>query len=313
MKKVLLVFSYKKNKLGDYDSLTNVLNADKEERGYEFIRGALKEFEYTVTDGELKVIDLMNNRDIANYDLIFFRMWFKEYERATAAAAYLEKKGVPFFDPEVYNYRAFSKLTETSLMATAGIPVPDTLFATPKNILKAFTEDRANISFPIILKSVKGIKGNDNYLVKDLAELKKTIEDNPDIDFIAQEYIPNDSDYRLWVVGDKVRFAMRRVRDENSGSHLNNTSKGAIADLVDVDSVDEEIKKQAVLAAQRMKRGFTGVDVIIDKDTGKHYFLELNNQPEILGVHIDDKLEALHEYIAEEINAPAVTGKQIKD
>lgn len=296
-----MLFSYKKNKLGDYDELVGALNKDKMQWGHEFVRGALKEFEFTVTNGEPRILDLFSGRDIAEYDLVFFRMWVKEYERATAAAAYLDYKKVPFFDAEVYNYRAFSKLTETFLMATEGVPVPDTFYAKSSNLLKAFKEGRPNISFPLILKSIKGLKGNDNYLVPDYESLENIIDQNPEVDFMAQEYIPNDSDYRLWVVGDRVRFVMRRVRAKDSSSHLNNTSQGASAEKVDLEELDGELLEQAVAAAKRMRRGFTGVDVVVNKDTGQHYFLEVNNQPEILSVYIDEKLSALHEYVSEEI------------
>lgn len=296
MKKVLFLFSYKKNKLADYDDLLNELRKTPA-RKYDPQRGALKELEFKILDNKPSIYEPLSGRDLADNDLVFFRMWLKEVERATASAIYLRSKGVKFFDEDVYSHRALSKLTETFMMATSGLPVPNTFFSRPERIVEKL-KNNSDFKFPLIVKNIRGLKGEDNYLVKDHKELVKILEGNPEIDFMVQDFIPNDFDYRFWVLGDKVKLVIKRSR-QDKGSHLNNISQGAQAELVDAESIEPSLLKEVVMASQIMKRNFTGVDVIVDNQTGKHYFLEVNNIPEVISVFVDEKMEVLNGYLNE--------------
>ena len=299
LKTVLVLFSFKKNKIADYEDVIRKLNERAPEYGYKVVRGATKELEFSIIDNKPSVFETLTGQDLANFDLVFYRMWQKEFERATSAAIYLKSKGVPFFDEDVYNYRAFSKLTETFLMVTSGVPVPNSYFSTAKNTIKSFKENPP-IDFPLIVKNIRGLKGKDNYLVHSNEELEKVLENNSEIDFVVQEFIPNNCDYRFLVLGDKVKLIIKRSRLDDS-SHLNNTSQGAGAELVPIENFDKQIINDVLKASKVMKRDFTGVDVIINKETGKHYLLEVNNVPEIISVFIEEKVTSIHEYIAERL------------
>lgn len=301
---VLILFSYASNKLGDYDSWLSKINERAADFGYKAARGALKELEFSITNNQPSVYDGMNKCDLASYDLVYYRMWHKEFERATAAAMYLQTKAVPFFDNDAYSDRAFSKLTENFLFVTSGIPVVDSFFSTPKRVIERF-KMQPPFQFPIIVKSINGLKGRNNHLVSSLKELQAvfaTSPTNPDISFIVQRFVPNDCDYRFLTLGDEIKLIIRRTR-QNTITHVNNTSQGAKADLMKLEDFSEEIRQDALRAARVTRRDFSGVDVIIDKDTGCHYILEVNSVPEVASVFIEEKLDAFHSYIASRIRA----------
>ncbi len=290
---VLILFSYKGNKVADYDDLANEL-AQYSGGAYKFLRGAHKEMQYKIVNNKMSIFDSMNKRDVATYDLVFFRMWEREYERATATAAYLKSKKIPFFEDEVYNYRAFTKLTEVTNMVLAGLPVPDTYFSINEHTLVTMKNSK-EFGYPLIVKPARGLKGRNNFLVKDHKELSQVLIDYPEVEFMVQNFIPNDCDYRLLVMGDKVELAIRRTR---SSGHVNNTSQGAEGEVVPLSEFDPIILEQAVTATKIHKRDLAGVDVIINKQTGAHAFLEVNKVPQLAtGVCVEDKIKALDRYI----------------
>lgn len=290
---VLILFSYKGNKIADYDDLANAL-ADYSDGDYRLIRGAHKEMQYKIVDNKMSIFDSMNRRDLSSYDLVFFRMWENQFERATASATYLAAHKVPFFEEEVNNYRSFTKLTALTNMVLAGLPVPDTFFSKNKHILDTMKTSK-EFRYPLIVKPIFGLKGRNNYLVNDYHELEKVLRDQPEIEFMIENFVPNDCDYRLLVMGDKVELIIRRTRQSG---HVNNSSQGAEGEVVPFSEFDKSILDQAVKATKIHKRELAGVDVIINKETGEHVFLEVNKVPQIAsGVCVEDKVKALDRYI----------------
>ncbi len=303
MKKVLVLFSYRqpKHDSPNYDGFVNTLNKQSPKYGYQADYAALDNLEFKIVNGQARVFEPRTKKDLAGYDLVFFRMWKKEFERATAAAIYLKKMGVAFIDAEVYSSRAFTKLVGYLLMWSAGIPIPDTFLGPHSAIIKTAKAGQ-EFKFPLILKAVDAKKGNSNFLVKNIPELTGYLNDNPELDFVLQNYIPNDGDYRVLVAGNKVGLVIKREAAANS--HLNNTSAGAAARLVNNDDLSEVALADAIKSSQVRKRDLSGVDVIIDKNTGKHYILEVNKVPQIItGACVEDKIKAFHEFMQNKLES----------
>jgi hypothetical protein len=139
--------------------------------------------------------------------------------------------------------------------------------------------------FPIIAKATGGTRGGDNYLVESLDQLEKILA-SQNRQFIIQEYIPNNCDYRYFIA-DRLRGVIKR--SSSGESHLNNTSKGGAAELVDINSIDPILKKQAVQASLIFNRNVAGVDIMHSEIDGKPYFLEVNRAPQIEGASFEDE------------------------
>jgi glutathione synthase/RimK-type ligase-like ATP-grasp enzyme len=150
------------------------------------------------------------------------------------------------------------------------------------------------LSCPFILKNPFASRGKQNYLVESISSLNTIINQEKDVPFLAQRWVPNDGDFRLIVVNHKVRLAIKRT--STAGSHLNNTSQGGSAELVELGSLDSQMLNDAEQLSKLINRQVTGVDMIVDKQTGTPYFLEANNMPQLsTGAFVKEKSQVLLE------------------
>lgn len=304
MKNVLILFSYAKNKIRPNYEDTMVKIQDQAQGKYNVYRGAVKELEFSIKSGEISIYDPLNKRELDSYDLVFFRLWQREHERATATAIYLNSKNVAFFDSEPLNGLSLTKLTDSVKLATNNVPVPDTYFSSPKRTAKLI--DLKNfLAYPLIVKDVNGTRGNNNHLVNTKEEALNIVQSEPGINFMLQQYVPNDCDYRFVVADSRIALVIRRSRDVDA-THLNNTSAGAAGQLVDIDEFSTAIQSDVIKSAKLHNRQFCGVDVIIDKDSGNHYILEVNAAPDlVVGAAIGNKVKALDSLIQKKLKEAA--------
>lgn len=163
-------------------------------------------------------------------------------------------------------------------------PALPTMYAMNKHNLI----DRAGVvyGYPYILKTNIGSYGDSNYVINDKQQALRIITDEPNVDFLAQAYCPNNRDYRVLMVGDE-KLVFERVG--GTDTHLNNTSKGGIATKVD-DAIPPDLLAKASKIARSLGLIIAGVDIIPHQKTGKLYFLEINSQPQMTtGVLLDEK------------------------
>lgn len=251
-----------------------------------------------VLDGKsLQVYIAETGEDIAAFDFIWLRGRFVPTMNDIALVGeYLERKAANYAN-ESYAYRGpYGKLAQMHALAAIGLPYPKTVHATGERAAGAFTK---HLSFPMIVKNNHGGHGDKNYLVADRQSLERILKDDADTAFVAQEFIPNDADYRILVAGGK-QLIIKRQGSPNS--HLNNTSKGAIATLVPEADFPADVLAEARTFAHAMHYEISGVDVMFSSETGTHYFLEANSQPQIIsGAFIDKKNALLAEYLKEKL------------
>lgn len=136
------------------------------------------------------------------------------------------------------------------------------------------------LKYPFIMKPNLGSKGESIFLIKSSADLNKFNVDDLK-DYIVQNFIENDGDYRVLVLGGKPLGIIKRVA--RKGSFLNNISQGGTA--VMEFNVDLRIKlgQAAANVGSYFDLSFCGIDFIIDKKTQEIYFLELNTTPQWQG------------------------------
>ena len=175
-------------------------------------------------------------------------------------------------------------------LSQAGLPVPKSVYGSLKFLVSKVKEE---FDFPLIIKGSKGdrrrqvfklFKDKDfNGKVKELKEIEKNGENK----YMLQEYIVNNEDYRVMVVGDKVLGVMRRKTGENS--RLKNIFEKA--------DLPNEIKKLAVRAAKVCGIVIAGVDVVFrDGDFKKPLIFEVNKTPnysrfvEVTGVNVASEI-----------------------
>lgn len=153
------------------------------------------------------------------------------------------------------------------------------------NVISA-KELSSKIDYPSILKVNAlglGKQGRGVFKVNTPDEFIDTVTDYKDIAnrFILREFIPNDGDIRVFIVGYKAVGAMKRT--PKNGDFRSNISQGGYGELYDLKS-NPLIKNLAEKAAKLRRAEIAGVDIMIHAITKKPYILEINHGPQFIGI-----------------------------
>lgn len=283
--KVLLLFSNSTIRSGRAfpDDLKDLLQKAADEKGekLEFFVGYARSLSYLISNERVKIRDHRNKRNLEDYDFVYFRKAGSAMQQMQTVAYYLHDRGVPFWDQELLRANSRNKLTQMIMLERKGLPIAPTLFCRNRaRLLRLVTKTYADMfPFPLILKATGGSRGDANYLIHSQEELIEKVKTEAHRSFIVQKFIPNDGDYRFFIAGGVLKGIIGRKPVE--GSHLSNTSMGAQAEILPVDQFGRIVAAQATQAAQVFGRNVAGVDIMFDKNTGEHYFLEVNRAPQI--------------------------------
>lgn len=294
MKKVLVIIAGKEINSSTWSGFFNSVKTqllDDIAASYTF----LDDIVFDISNAKSVILDAKTGDDIASNDLVIIRNVGKWSDAGITLAQYLKSKGVSFTDAYLGDSMGSGKLACSMLRVVNNLPIPRTVYANNSDRLLEYIK-RSDLAFPMIFKDNNGKKGRDNYLVKSLAEIQDIKQDHPNIHFIAQEFIPNDGDYRILVMGGKISLVIKRTADGKS--HLNNTSQGGSAKIELQDLFSKGIKAEIIKAAEVEKLEVAGVDLIIDRVSGRHYFLEVNRAPQLsTGSFVDEKSTAYADLI----------------
>jgi len=152
-----------------------------------------------------------------------------------------------------------SKVKTTALLQSLGIRSPKTLFTASRDLAVKFLLDHQRV----VYKPVYGYDGNG-------IRLLTTPDELPEGPFYLQEYVPNDHDYRVFVIdGEAVGAIIRK-----SSSLAHNIHQGGIGMACEV---TPEMNEIAGSAAEAVGVDYGGVDLLEDK--GGYTVLEVNGTP----------------------------------
>ena len=288
MKKILII----NRKVEIEDSIAELKRVAEETGEIQVSTGCFSDINLLI-DGENTCIkNEKTGEDLADFDkiLCITTAPFERRHIFNAYGCYCRKKGVIMADDTFAN--ASGKLYEMWRCWEHDVVVPKTAYGTKEFLGKCLVENFGGIG---VFKSIRGTKGQDNYLVHSPEEISKIVDDNPDIEFILQEFIPNDGDYRIVTLGFEPYMAI--YRSSGGKDHRNNTSLGGSAKIIPLEEVDPEILEMSRMAAKATNKRFAGVDVITHRDTGKNYILEVNHTPQVVtGAFIEEKYKVLRYY-----------------
>lgn len=262
----------------------------------------------------------LRGKDVNDYDVLFFRTTGKHWEEVdliinSIVGGQGDTKGGPIVvDPLVrYGKPSYAcKAWQMLKLKEAGIDVPksvygslwylyevmarnsdskERVFSTGEAARQAQSQEKIlegeyKFSFPIILKGSGGDRGTRVFKADNLKQMEKlvrklrTSETKEGKRYMIQEYIENDGDYRVLVLGEKVLGVMKRA-SANKKEFRNNYSAGG---TVVVAELPEEIKQLAVKAAKVCGLAVAGVDVAFrDFDMKKPVIWEVNKGPQFNG------------------------------
>lgn len=292
-KKALLLFTKKSvdSSLAYPVDLARLLN---ENGDLEVASALFEDLLFSIDEQNAGIYDTANNRSLTEYSVVYFRYWGDAQGLALAAARFCKMKNIPFVDSEVFRQGSFNKITQYMNLHEAGVPFPKTLVGPADALLTQYKDH--GFSFPLILKSASGTRGQDNFLVQNEHDMRDVLQKNGHLTFVLQTFLPNDGDYRVVVMGSQVVLAIKRTA--SSDTHLNNTSQGGLATIVPVTSLPEAVRELSVRAATFFGRQIAGVDMVQSSADGRWYCFEVNRSPQIEHASFEkEKAAALATYL----------------
>lgn len=295
MKRILALIA---ERVGEHDKnwgLFHDLLSSEMAGSAEVTMGELKTLVFETSDQGARIYDPVYGFDMSEFDLVVFKSIRQQYGRIAACASYLQEKSIPYVDTRVQP-GAWTKYSAQAMHHAAGLPVIPAVFSSTECLIGCIEDDRLPFSYPIIIKDVNGNKGKFNFIARNPSEAVAILSSHMDIEFMLQKFIPNNGDYRCLVLGGEMKMAfLRKAKD---GSHLNNTSMGAQAELVEVTSFSKEILNDVIRAATTEQLEVAGVDLIIDRETNRHYIIEVNGSPQMAtGALPDQKMAHYGKYL----------------
>ncbi len=248
--------------------------------------------------GGNKITLIDSGRDVASFDFIYFKTSARFQDIAASIARYAKNRRIPFIDTALLNYPATSKLYQYVILTDHKFSVPKSMLFFPERLAGSYEMIKDAVGLPFVLKDIHGNKGEHNYLVKDETSFKKACKKTKKagVMCIAQGFVPNDCDYRVLVMGRKVRLVIKR--NGTKKSHLNNTSKGATSELIGLKDLPMTVQKDSIAMAGLLDREVAGVDMVKDKMTNVWYCLEVNDGPQLAsGSFVEEKHATVADYL----------------
>lgn len=252
-----------------------------------------------VLDGERI---LYKGEDLKDFDVFYFRAVGSELEWSKLLDLYAKKQGIPVVDEYLRTQgplRRFKSVMGWQLLE-AGVSYPKTVMVESFEELREEVKQRFEPATPqaaqaggqVIVKLSKGGRhGMGTFWVRkgeDMEELEATLKQRTTPQtaqaggqgargILVQEFIENDGDYRLFLVGYKVVGGFKRkVKEEKL---VLNKSVGRSEELAEI---PEDIVAEAERAVRAVEVEVAGVDLIRNTKTGKVYVVEVNEAPEFM-------------------------------
>lgn len=191
---------------------------------------------------------LQDGRRLQDYNLIYLIVGARLWEWYTAAG-FVNKKyktvivNRKAIDPDYHFFLSpaidYLRLFENSLP----FPKSSILFSST-----AVDKVAKEFAFPLILKTSQGHRGEGVYKVENIADLKIKIDEITQNmkSCVIREFIPNDGDIRVFVVGYHAIGGM--VRTPKEGEFRSNISQGGAGSVFNLEK-NTEIRKLAEKAS----------------------------------------------------------------
>lgn len=238
-------------------------------------KGSLYNVQFRFKNNKIQL--LHNGKDLRDFSLIWLSSFCWDTRDLTyAVKLYLEH----FKTPCTYVEESTSKITDQVKFVLNNVSVPDTFFVHTCKIAKYIKEIESVCSYPLIIKDTKGARGKNSVLVKTRDELLAKFSELPRHKmYFFQKFVPNEYDWGVLVANGKIVAAEKSY--PSTDEFRNNACNGATEVFVEIEDIPEEIQKMALKAVETLDLSWARADIVIDKNTGSPYVLEVNRCPGI--------------------------------
>lgn len=223
-----------------------------------------------------------NNKKIKGCNVLIPRLDFTQgIDLEISLIKQFQLMGIPVLNKYLSISYAKNKLRTLQILTQKNIPVPDTLVVRRLEYIDEAIQKLGG--YPVIIKSPFGTEGREVAII----ESRRSLHSALDIIWgklrsgiiLIQEYIEEaqGSDYRAFVVGDKVVAAMKRTA--KAGEFRSNLSLGGNAEPVILSTQEE---KMAIKATKALGLDICGVDLLRTKKGP--VIVEMNANPGLEGI-----------------------------
>jgi RimK family alpha-L-glutamate ligase len=241
---------------------------------------------------------LVNNIKIEEFSYVAIGLTEKHKHISPIVKQYLLNKNIPFI---FYGHKPDhidSKSFEIYNLSSNNTPIIPSLISRDQNTITDFINQYPK-SF--ITKPINGKQGREILQHSSLESILDAINKS-EIPLIIQPMIPNDGDYRVWILKDKVIGVIKR-RPSTEGEFRSNISLGGSAQVA---SLPDDVLDMAIRSTQILDLDMAGVDIIQDTGTKKYYIMEVNAAPQFNGFMSTTGInlfEVITKYIVKEIES----------
>ncbi|MEI7425389.1 MAG: ATP-grasp domain-containing protein [Candidatus Moraniibacteriota bacterium] len=295
---MLLILRSKKRILKKVKKFNELISHHLKNAGVDFSFASFEDIEIFMETGKINL--LIDDKPLQNWKTIYPRK-VGEYRILAFILANLSKKNkLIFIDRFLENSSSTTKIVQMFQFAQNKIPIPKTYYTTTYS-RKQLSSAVKFLGLPVVIKKCNTSQGSGVFLAKTVSELNKSIKallkskNNGSI--FLQEFIPNDFEYRIFVTGNKIGAAEKKIRTK-AGEFRNNVHLGAREEFVKISDVKKNILKIALKASHISNIQVSGVDIV--EANGRIVVFEANSCP---GLTFDEKispeLKSLANYLEE--------------
>lgn len=178
-------------------------------------------------------------------------------------------------------------------LQSVGLPTPRTSLVQDSDSIDNSLE-KIGGKFPVIVKTLSGAGGVGVSIINSYESLVSTLQTMwkiSNVEVLLQEKVETDYDIRIQVLTKKfnhyknnpdnvIILGYMRRNKVNKDFRTNHSLGGSVEKI----EITEEQRELAIKAASTIGCHWCGVDIIVDKKTGKNYIIEVNTSPGTKGL-----------------------------
>lgn len=229
--------------------------------------------EVNIFTSQQQTIVSVKEKNILEYDLVYFRTVGKYVEQQILIAHYCVQNGIDVYDPIFRSPFAWvkGKAMEYLIFSEHKLPVIKSFFSSRETFLSI----EEKIQYPCIVKKSDASKGDGVFRCNTREEVFDLF-DKYHMHLLFQEYVENSGDIRVLVIGNEVVASIER-RAGTPEEFRNNISRGGTAH--DHTPSSEEVAI-AVQATHSLQYSIAGVDLVYDAQAKLWKIFEVNKAPQ---------------------------------
>lgn len=220
----------------------------------------------------IKTWEILPEQDIYRISWGIGTNWF--WIRAWLNYYFWTLKWKKLLDPINYNITDTSKFQQLLFLNHNNYWTPKTIFfqITKEHKSNYIEIAKQNFEFPMIAKDLYKDRWKGVFLIEDEKQLSQKIDEFNKKGLLLQEYIKNEWEFRILIVGNEIWWIFKRY---NPKSYRNNVVKWAIFENK---WISKDMENKMIEITKKYWLDFAGIDLILANN--QYYILEINSAPQ---------------------------------